>query len=208
MTDPNNTLRDLIEGRAALIVIDIQKSTFVPIPDDECSIAHLPDYTDRMALSKTAIDKAREVDIPVVFIQEIHRVILVDFGRGLDRDEETHCLDSNPLTAFAEEELVMRPDDYRISRRRYSAFYGTDLEILRKGLKVDILILAGGLTDVCVHYTFVDDHRRDYFCRQIEPCVVGSSLDAHKASLNAMEYLQHGAVRTLDEVLDAMYAQA
>ena len=36
MTDPNKTQRDLIEGRAALIVIDIQKSTFAPIPDDEC----------------------------------------------------------------------------------------------------------------------------------------------------------------------------
>ena len=210
MTDPNKTQRDLIEGRAALIVIDIQKSTFAPIPDDECSIAHMPDYADRMALSNTAINKVREVGIHVVFIQEIHRANLVDLGRELDGDEEIHCLDSNPLTAFAdtEEELGMRPDDYRISKRRYSAFYGTDLEILLKGLKVDTLILVGGLTDVCVHYTFVDGHQGDYLCRVIEPCIAGSSLDAHKASLNAMEYLQHGAIRTLDEALDAMDAQA
>ena len=208
MTDLNKTQRDLIEGRAALIVIDIQKSTFAPIPDVERSIAHMPDYADRMALSKTAIDKARETGIPVIFIQEIHRANLVDFGRELDGDEEIHCLDSNPLTDFAEEELGMRPDDYRISKRRYSAFYGTDLEILLKGLKAETLILVGGLTDVCVHYTFVDGHQGDYFCRVIEDCVAGSSLEAHKASLNAMEYLQHGAIRTLDEVLDAMGAQA
>lgn len=200
--------RDLIESRAALIVIDIQKSTFAPIPDEERSIAHMPDYAERMARSKIAIDKAREVGIPVIFIQEIHRANLVDFGRELDGDEEIHCLDSNPLTAFAEEELGMRPDDYRISKRRYSAFYGTDLEILLKGLKAETLILVGGLTDVCVHYTFVDAHQGDYFCRVIEDCVAGSSFEAHQASLNAMEYLQHGAIRTIDEVVDAMATKA
>lgn len=200
--------RDLIEGRAALIVIDIQKSTFAPIPDDKRAIAHMPDYAERMARSRQAIDKARDVGIPVIFIQEIHRADLIDMGRETDGNEDVHCLDNNPLTAFAEEELGMRPDDYRISKRRYSAFYGTDLEILLKGLKAETLILVGGLTDVCVHYTFVDGHQGDYFCRVIEDCVAGSSLKAHQASLNAMEYLQHGAIRSLEEVLGAMQAQA
>lgn len=200
--------RALIEGKAALIVIDIQKSTFAPIPDDERSIAHMPDYADRMARTKIAIDRAREVDIPVIFIQEIHRADLVDMGRETDGDEDIHCLDSNPLTALAEDELGIRPDDYKIQKRRYSAFYGTDLEILLRGLKVDTLLLTGGLTDVCVHYTFVDGHQGDYFCRVIEDCVAGSSLAAHQASLNAMEYLQHGAIRSLDEVLAAMDGKA
>lgn len=196
--------RALIEGRPALIVIDIQKSTFAPIPDDERSIAHMPDYAERMARTKVVIDKAREAEIPVIFIQEIHRANLVDFGRELDGDEDVHCLDNNPLTDFAEDELGMRPDDYRISKRRYSAFYGTDLEILLRGLKVDTLILTGGLTDVCVHYTFVDGHQGDYFCRVIEDCVAGSSIEAHEAALKAMEYLQHGAIRPIDDVLKAM----
>ncbi len=109
---------------------------------------------------------------------------------------------------MAVEELGIRPNDYKIQKRRYSAFYGTDLEILLKGLKAETLILVGGLTDVCVHYTFVDGHQGDYFCRVIEDCVAGSSAAAHQASLNAMEYLQHGAIRAMDEVLAAMGAQA
>ena len=68
----------------------------------------------------------------------------------------------------------------------------------------DALLLCGGLTDVCVHYTFVDGHQSDYFCRVIEDCVAGSSLDAHEAALRAMEYLQRGARRSLDEVLAAV----
>ncbi len=65
-------------------------------------------------------------------------------------------------------------------------------------------LLCGCLTDVCVHYTFVDGHHSDYFCRVIEDCVAGSSERAHEGALQAMEYLQAGARRSLDEVLDAM----
>jgi nicotinamidase-related amidase len=94
--------------------------------------------------------------------------------------------------------------DYLIKKRRYSAFFGTDFEILLKGLKIDTLLLCGGLTDVCVHYTFVDGHQSDYFCRVIEDCVAGSSEDAHESALRAMEYLQTGARCSLEAVLSAM----
>jgi nicotinamidase-related amidase len=195
--------RALIEGRAALVVIDIQASTFRDF-SDERAIPNMPGYRDRMALARTAIDKARDCGIPVIFVQEVHRPDGVDFGRELDGDEDVHCLEDNPNTALAVQEMGVRPSDYVVPKRRYSAFFGTDLEILLKGLKAETLILVGGLTDVCVHYTFVDAHQHDYFCRVIEDCVAGSSLEAHEASLRAMEYLQTGARRGLDAVLEAM----
>ena len=40
-----------------------------------------------------------------MFIQEIHRADLVDFGRELDGDEDIHCLDDNPKTDIAREVL-------------------------------------------------------------------------------------------------------
>jgi nicotinamidase-related amidase len=197
--------RNIIEGRAALIVIDIQASCFNDTSEsDDRAIPHMKDYAPRMLQARAVIDKARECDIPVIFIQEIHRANLIDFGRELDGRETIHCLDSNPNTDLAREQMGVRPDDYHIQKRRYSAFFGTDLEILLRGLKAETLILVGGLTDVCVHYTFVDGHQSDYFCRVIEDCVAGSSIEAHQASLNAMEYLQSGAIRSRDEMLQAM----
>ncbi|MEM7059228.1 MAG: cysteine hydrolase [Pseudomonadota bacterium] len=204
MANLNRKSRDLIEGRPALIVIDIQAGTFLDQSTDNRAIDHMPDYADRMLNARTAIDKARACDIPVIFIQEVHRPDHVDFGRELDGDEDVHCVEGNPNTEIAVEEMGFRPEDYLIRKRRYSAFFGTDFEILLKGLKVDTLLLTGGLTDVCVHYTFVDGHQSDYFCRVIEDCVAGSSQEAHNAALNAMEYLQTGARRSLDEVLAAM----
>ena len=195
--------RNLIEGRPALVVIDIQAGTFDDTIEKR-AIAHMPGYAARMARSRIAIDKARERGIPVIFIQEVHRPDLVDFGRELDGDEDIHCLEDNPNTAIAVEQMDFRPDDYLIRKRRYSAFFGTDFEILLRGLKVETLLLCGGLTDVCVHYTFVDGHQSDYFCRVIEDCVAGSSEEAHEAALRAMAYLQAGARRSLTEVLKAM----
>jgi len=37
----------------------------------------------------------------------------------------------------------------------------------------------------------------------VEDCVAGSSIEAHEASLKAMEYLQTGACRSSAEVLEA-----
>ena len=205
MTTPHKPKRNLIEGKPALIVIDIQKSTF--IDDSEVrSIANMPGYRDRMVAARDLVEAAHASDIPVIFIQEIHRPDLIDFGRELDGDEDVHCLDGDPRTDVAKEEMGFRPGDYIVPKRRYSAFFGTDFEILLRGLKVDTLILCGGLTDVCVHYTFVDGHQSDYFCRVVEDCVGGSSVEAHEAALRAMEYLQTGAIQSRPAVIAAMHA--
>lgn len=203
MANASKVTRALIEGKAALIVIDIQASTFI---DDSVvrSIDNMPGYKERMLKARGVIDAARVADVPVIFVQEVHHPSMVDFGRELDGDEDVHCLEDNPKTALAVEEMDVRPSDYHVRKRRYSAFFGTDLEILLKGLGVDTLLMLGGLTDVCVHYTFVDGHQHDYFCRVVEDCMGGSSVEAHDASLRAMEYLQTGAIRTLDEVLGAL----
>ena len=199
-----NKQRKLIEGRPALVVVDIQAGSFSKADDADRSIPHMPDYAARMRLARQAIDRARACDIAVIFIQEVHRPNGIDFGRELDGSESEHCLEDDPNTEIAIAEMGFRPDDYLIKKRRYSAFFGTDLEILLRGLKVDTLLLCGGLTDVCVHYSFVDGHQSDYFCRVIEDCVAGSSEEAHEAALRAMEYLQSGARRSLADVLAAM----
>ena len=100
--------------------------------------------------------------------------------------------------------MGFQPSDYLIKKRRYSAFFGTDFEILLRGLKIDTLLLCGGLTDVCVHYTFVDGHQSDYFCWGKENCIARSSEEAHEAALRGMEYLWEGARRSLNEVPDGL----
>ena len=194
--------KPMIVGQPVLISVDIQKGGFMPRPASS-RLEFMPDAVERMWRAKRVIDAARAADIPIVFVKEVHRDSMVDFGRELDGSESVHCLESSPYTEFPFEELEMKPDDYKISKRRYSVFYGTDLDILLKGLKAETLILVGGFTDVCIHYSFVDAHQGDYYCRVVDDCVAGSSQTAHDSALVAMEYLQAGARRSADEVIAA-----
>lgn len=191
----------IIEGRPALIAVDVQKGGDGAIP-------HMHGAEERREQVRrivAVIDAAREAGIPVIFFREAHRRNLVDFGRELDGVEKVHLLEGDRSSELVDE-LRPRDDEYVITKRRYSCFFGTDLEILLKGLRVETLILLGGLTDVCVHYTFVDAHQHDYFTRVIEDCCGGSSHARHEAALDAMEYLQSGARRSSVEVMAAFAA--
>ncbi len=191
----------MLVGNAVLVVIDIQKSAFM---DVKAGIPVMPGYAKNMRNARSVIDAAHETDTPIIFFQEIHRRNKIDYGRELDGTEDIHCLEGEPGTPVAAAEMDMRDTDYFIQKRRYSCFFGTELEILLKGLKAQTLILVGGMTDVCVHYTFADAHQSDYYVRVVEDCVGGTSPEAHQASLNAMEYLQTGALRRADDIIAAL----
>ena len=191
----------MLVGNTVLIVVDIQKGAFL---ETEGGIPHMPGYRQALERARAVVDAAHDTGTPVIFFQEIHRRNLIDYGRELDGSEDIHCMEGEPGTPVAAEEMDMRADDYFIQKRRYSCFFGTELEILLKGLKADTLILVGGMTDVCIHYTFVDGHQHDYYVRVVEDCVGGASPQAHQASLNAMEYLQAGAVRSAEEIIQGL----
>lgn len=196
----------ILVGRTALLVIDIQKSAF--LEDVDKGIPVMPGYRENVARARRVVDAAHAAGVPVIFFQEAHRPDMIDFGRELDGTEGVHCVEGRPGTEVADAEMDRRPTDYFIRKRRYSCFFGTDLEILLKGLKAETLILVGGMTDVCVHYTYVDGHQHDYHVRVVEDCVGGTSPAAHEASLAAMEYLQTGARRSADEIVAAISGKA
>jgi len=199
----------LIVGNPVLVVVDMQEGG--GLPADEMGIAVMPGNAERVAVAERLLAAAREADIPVVFFQEVHRPNGVDFGRELDGAEGVHCVEGQRGTDL---EPTLRPildgsrNEFHLVKRRYSGFIGTEFDIVLRGLKADTLILVGGLTDVCVHYTFADAHQRDYYVRVVTDCVGGSSQYRHDAALDAMEYLQTGAMRTSDEILAAFAERA
>jgi nicotinamidase-related amidase len=197
----------LIVGNPVLVVVDIQRGGAMPAED--VGISHMPGHADRVSRAERLVAAARAANVPVVFFQEVHRPSGVDIGRELDGAEGMHCVEGQPGTEL---EPSLRPDlggtrpEFHIVKRRYSGFIGTEFDIVLRGLKASTLILVGGLTDVCVHYTFADAHQRDYHVRVVTDCVGGSSQYRHDAALDAMEYLQTGAKRTTDEIVTAFRA--
>jgi nicotinamidase-related amidase len=175
---------------AALVVIDVQHA-FAGGSEWDARIARITELTRAW----------RAAELPVIFTQEVHRASGIDFGRELDGTEDVHCLDNDPATAIA---MTIEPGDHVITKRRYSCFIGTDLDILLRGLRVETLVLCGALTDVCVHYTFADAHQRDLYARVVTDCVGGSTTEASDAALDAMKYLQRDAWCTAAELHEAL----
>jgi nicotinamidase-related amidase len=191
-----------LHGPTALVVIDVQKGEVMD-SGAEAGIPYMDGGAQRHARIAELVAAARASDVPVVFIQEVHKRTLVDFGRELDGAEGVHCLEGDEATELAAG-LQPRPDEYLIRKRRYSAFFATELELVLKSYGARTLILVGALTDVCVHYTFADAHQRDYHCRVVTDCVGGSSEHAHFAALDAMAYLQRDCLVTSEDVLAAL----
>ncbi|MES1026165.1 isochorismatase family cysteine hydrolase [Gloeocapsa sp. BRSZ] len=180
-------MMQLNQSKTALICVDMQTGVFT----GEGNLPHVG-ASEVLPKAKKVLAAAREAKIPIVHFQEVHRKEMVDFGRELDGAEPVHCLETWASTNYYWE-LAPIDGEFAIAKRRYSCFFGTDLEILLRGLKVDTVVLMGVMTNVCVHYTAVDAHQRDYHFHVIEDCCAGSDWDAHWAALKAMEYLQTGA---------------
>jgi nicotinamidase-related amidase len=182
----------MIEKNSVLIVIDSQNQFVEDMPDemDAWSIV------DRVA---DVIAVFREKKLPVIHFREIHRKQQVDFGRELDGNESIHCIEGTRAADYTDK---TRPEEgeYVIDKRRYSAFFGTDLNILLRGLKAETLYIVGFLTDVCVHYTCADAHQYDYHIRVVKEATGGSCREATEASLRAIHYLQNDSIVSIADL--------
>ncbi len=188
-----------IEKSSALLVIDIQQEDFQEMNERNLDSPRW----DCIRKSRRVLDVFRKKGLPVIQIKECHRPDMVDFGRELDGSEGIHCIENLPENDYAALTYPIQ-GEYLISKRRYSAFFGTDLEILLKGLHVDTLYMIGGLTDVCIHYTAVDAHQNDYHIRVVTDAVAGSSKEAGESALQAIRYLQRDALVTTAEIESAL----
>lgn len=76
--------------------------------------------------------------------------------------------------------------DYELDKPRFSAFFGTPLEILLRSLDIDTLALAGIVTHGGVEATARDAMLRDLAVVILEDCVAALDEELHLASLRSM----------------------
>jgi len=112
----------------------------------------------------------------------VHKPSLVDIGRELDGAEGPHAIEGEPSTELADG-LDPQPEEFLIRKRRYSAFFGTELDLVLRSYGTRTVLLVGGLTDVCIHYTAVDAHQHDYFVRVATDAVTGDRGEGHIEAL-------------------------
>ncbi len=146
-------------GKTALIVVDMENDFIAPGAPLESSAgrAMLPRLQRALAC-------CRAHRIPVIYTKHAHRPGGCDLGRLA----QVPCIargdalaDGSPGVAIVPE-LAPRDDEIVITKRRFSAFYGTDLEIILRGLGVTTVVITGVTTENCCHATARDAYFRDY----------------------------------------------
>jgi len=203
---------DLIVGRPALLVIDMQHDFL-----DEGVPLEAAGGRDIIPAVARTVAAARQAGVPVIYTQEAHRPGRVDSGREADPGMGTdyypggsggqplpeHCVEGTRGIEIVSE-LACAPGDLRVLKRRYSCFLGTDLDLLLRGLRVDTLLVTGVDSNVCVLWTTGDGFQLDYHVRVIEDCTAGTSPEEHEAALLIMRALTLGRPVLSAEVIAAL----
>jgi nicotinamidase-related amidase len=84
-------------------------------------------------------------------------------------------------------ELQVDERDTVVIKKRYSAFYGTNLDQLLAGLRPDTIILAGINTHACIRMTAIDAYQRDWPVVLATDCIGSYDQEHHAVSLRYMK---------------------
>jgi nicotinamidase-related amidase len=161
MTDPWTRPKfDPEPGKTVLLVIDMQYDFLAGGAPYESSHGR-----EMIGELNGLIQLCRTKAIPVVFTIHSHRADGTDLGAvrylhpltaaGKAMREGTQGVELYP-------DVDVRDTDHFVAKRRFSAFFETELDLLLRNLGAEVLIVAGVATNVCCESTVRDAFFRDY----------------------------------------------
>jgi nicotinamidase-related amidase len=103
------------------------------------------------------------------------------------------------------DELCPQPADWVIMKPRFSAFYGTTLDMILHALGTETILVGGISTQRSVEGTARDAKNRDMQCIVVSDCCTAGELDVHEMTIQHVLPLLV-RVRTTDEVIAALHA--
>ena len=142
---------------------------------------------------------ARSYRIPVVYAVDSHHP-------NVDAELRLwgpHAIRGSP-EARVVEELKPEAGDYVVYKRRYDAFFETDMDLLLRELEVDTVILTGIHTHICVQQTAVGAFFRGYKIIVPTDCVAAATKDWHERGLEYMRAFLGAELTTSDVLIERL----
>jgi ureidoacrylate peracid hydrolase len=135
-------------SHAALVVVDMINEFCKP-----GGLMVLPGYEALVPPQRALIDRSHDLGVPVIFVIDSHRR-----GMRLDREflKRTPHGEEGTWATEVIDEIAPAARDHRVIKHRYSAFFGTDLDILLRDLRVTQVVVMGVVTNICVRSTVHD----------------------------------------------------
>ncbi len=127
------------------------------------------------------ISAARAAGLPIVYVNDAHRPGLVGTDREFKKRGE-HCIEGS-WGASVIDDLAPREGDLLVTKRRFSGFFNTDLDLTLKDALVDTLIVMGVVTNICVRSTIHDAFFHGYSVIVPQDCVAATGPREQESSL-------------------------
>jgi biuret amidohydrolase len=146
--------------RTAMIVVDMQNDFVAAGAPMETPAARamVPRLAEALRLSRAA-------GTHVIFTAHVHRRDGCDMGVFDDMHppiaRRDALVDGTPGVDIYPD-LAPLPGEHVIKKHRYSAFFGTDLDIILREWGIDTVIISGTTTENCCHATARDAMFRNY----------------------------------------------
>lgn len=145
----------LAPGRSALLVVDMQQFFLDPgSPTFTCGGPAILPTVRRL------LGAFRAAGRPVIFTRHVHHPADLDSGI-MGWWWTGKCLEGSAESEI-HPTLAPAPGEKVVFKHRYSAFYNTDLETVLRCLKIEDLVVAGVMTNLCCESTARDAYFRDY----------------------------------------------
>lgn len=171
----------------ALIVVDMQK--------DFCykkGALYIQRVEEIFEATRKVVNKARG-KMPVIFTQDWHREDDKEF-----KIWPKHCIEGTDGAEIIEE-LNPTAKDYFIKKRRYSAFFGTDLDLLLRELEIKEVFICGVVTNICVLHTAGDASAMGYKVQVISDCTKALSDYDYEYALKHMKNVFNAEIINSEE---------
>jgi ureidoacrylate peracid hydrolase len=140
----------------------------------------LPGYEALVGPQKRVIEAARAAGAPVVWVVDSHRP---NMRREREFAKRTpHCIEGG-WGAQVIDDLGARPDEIFVKKRRYSAFFNTDLDVTLRDMQVEAVVAMGVVTNICVRSTVHDAFFNGYTVVVPEDCVAATGPREQASSL-------------------------
>lgn len=135
--------------------------------------------------TNTLIDIMRSHGRPIIWIRQEFSPDLRDAFREM-QEKGIRITIQDTLGCQIASELALDPSDTVLIKKRYSAFYGTDLDQILTDLKPDGIILAGINTHACIRTTAIDAYQRDWEVILAADCTDSYDKEHHEITLRYM----------------------
>lgn len=196
-------LKELINPEhTAVIVIDLQNDFCHSEGDMAKSGRNVSLMQQAAHNTQKFLPEVRKRKVPVIFIRARHNEGTNSPAWMRKRGEKgsTTCMEG----AWGEDFFVVKPGEGEVVvvKHRYSAFIGTDLDLILRSQGIQTIILTGVGTNVCVESTARDGFQMDYDIVLLSDCTGSSTLESHQRALDVLG--QHfGYVFTFRDILEA-----